>query len=158
MKQMAEFVTKLEGYADLEVSIIRATKINKVLKAILKLNSIPKEEEFQFKARSQTLLDKWNKLLASEASTPVATTAPATTNGVKDEAKPEGEEEKAIASASTENPNGVEDEAKPEAKVDEKAPEVEVTPVKPEEVTKTAEVAAAPSEESTKVCHVHINL
>jgi len=66
MKAMSEFITKLEGYADLEVSIIQATKINKVLKAILKLNVIPKEEKFQFKLRSQTLLDKWNKLLASE--------------------------------------------------------------------------------------------
>jgi len=150
---MAEFVTKLEGYADLEVSIIRATKINKVLKAILKLNSIPKEEEFQFKTRSQTLLDKWNKLLASEASTPVSTTAPVTaaTNGFKEDAKPEGEE-KTITSASTETPNGVKDEssgAKPEANVDEKALEVEV---EPEEATKTADVAAAPapSKETTK--------
>ncbi|RFU32042.1 hypothetical protein B7463_g4319, partial [Scytalidium lignicola] len=88
MKQMSEFVTKLEGYADLEVSIIRVTKINKVLKAILKLNHIPKEEEFQFKTRSQTLLDKWNKLLASDQDTPAP--APPTTNG-DDNAKSENE-------------------------------------------------------------------
>ncbi|MDA4132586.1 MAG: hypothetical protein OK454_05610 [Thaumarchaeota archaeon] len=61
---MSDYVTKLESFPDLEVSIIRATKINKVLKAILKLDSIPKEEEFRFKPRSQVLLDKWNKLLA----------------------------------------------------------------------------------------------
>ncbi|KAG9245713.1 hypothetical protein BJ878DRAFT_337988 [Calycina marina] len=104
MKQMAEFVTKLEGYADLEVSIIRATKINKVLKAIIKLSSIPKEEDYNFKSRSQTLLDKWNTLLASD--TPSAATnggedahadaddnaaAPKTINGVKDEEKVEDE-------------------------------------------------------------------
>jgi len=105
---MAEFVTKLEGYADLEVSIIRVTKINKVLKAILKLSSIPKEEEFNFKTRSQTLLDKWNKLLASD--TPSAptngtsdlktdqedskTTVPETSNGVKEVTSGEKVEEK----------------------------------------------------------------
>ena len=79
MLSMSEFIAKLEGYADLEVSIIRATKINKVLKAILKLGTIPKEEEFNFKSRSQALLDKWNKLLAVEQDTPPT---PAT-NGIK---------------------------------------------------------------------------
>lgn len=93
MKQMSEYISKLEAYAELEVSIIRATKINKVLKAILKLGSIPKEEEFMFKPRSQSLLDKWNKLLASEQGTPAA--APANTNGATAEAKTEAEESKA---------------------------------------------------------------
>ncbi|EPE29218.1 Tudor/PWWP/MBT [Glarea lozoyensis ATCC 20868] len=97
MKQMSEFVTKLEGYSDLEVSIIRATKINKVLKAILKLTSIPKEEEFQFKPRSQSLLDKWNKLLASETETPVASGV----NGAKSDEKPELEEAKVEPSQPT---------------------------------------------------------
>lgn len=81
MKQMSEFISKLEGYSELEVSIIRATKINKVLKAIIKLSAIPKEEEFNFKSRSQTLLDKWNKLLAGEQSNPAAS---ATTNGTSE--------------------------------------------------------------------------
>ena len=112
MKHMSEFVSKLEGYSELEVSIIRATKINKVLKAILKLASIPKEEEFNFKPRSQTLLDKWNKLLATEQSTPAAATNGSSeakaevdeakpspvesTNGAK-EASAKSEEETAVA-------------------------------------------------------------
>lgn len=89
MKVMSEFLTKLEGFPDLEVSIIRATKINKVLKAILKLENIPKEEEFKFKPRSQTLLDKWNKLLAGEAASAPAPAADkeAATNGVNGKAK-----------------------------------------------------------------------
>jgi hypothetical protein len=66
MKLMSEFFSRLEGYADLEVSILRATKIRKVLKAILKLKT------FQFKLRSRTLLDKWNELLAGEQGTPAA--------------------------------------------------------------------------------------
>ena len=103
MKQMSEFISKLEGYADLEVSIIRATKINKVLKAILKLSEIPKESEFQFKDRSKTLLEKWNKILES-AEQPAASVTPGpgdetsskeltngVSNGSKSEAKQNGE-------------------------------------------------------------------
>lgn len=112
MKQMSEFVTKLEGYADLEVSIIRTTKINKVLKAILKLSAIPKEEEFQFKPRSQSLLDKWNKLLASEQGTPVAPG----TNGTAAEPKAEEEETKASPADPT---NGTK-ESSADVKADEK--------------------------------------
>ncbi|RDW67705.1 hypothetical protein BP6252_09101 [Coleophoma cylindrospora] len=102
MKAMSEFVTKLEGYSDLEVSIIRKTKINKVLKAILKLPTIPKEDELQFKPRSQTLLDKWNKLLAGEQETPAATT----TNGTTEEAKKTEELEPAAAESAV---NGAKD-------------------------------------------------
>lgn len=60
---MADFITKLEKLENLEVDIIRATKINKVLKAILKLKEIPREDDFHFKPRSQALLDIWNKVL-----------------------------------------------------------------------------------------------
>lgn len=77
MLPMSEFLAKLETFPDLEVNIIRATKINKVLKAILKLDTIPKEDEFKFKSRSQALLDKWNKILAADG-----TPAASTTNGV----------------------------------------------------------------------------
>lgn len=76
MKSMSDYILKLEGFPDLEVSIIRETKINKVLKAILKLENIPKEEEFLFKPRSTSLLEKWNKLLAVDG------TAAEKTNGV----------------------------------------------------------------------------
>ncbi|KAI0508409.1 hypothetical protein F5B22DRAFT_404603 [Xylaria bambusicola] len=83
MKQVSDFLAKLETFPDLDVSIIRATKINKVLKAILKLESIPKEEEFRFKPRSQTLLDKWNILLASDGGpAPTAGSSSANANGV----------------------------------------------------------------------------
>ncbi|OLN88767.1 hypothetical protein CCHL11_01831, partial [Colletotrichum chlorophyti] len=84
MKLMSDYITKLESFPDLEVSIIRVTKINKVLKAILKLESIPKEEEFNFKTRSQTLLDKWTKILSGgdTGTAPAASATPAPTNGV----------------------------------------------------------------------------
>ncbi|KAM0338933.1 hypothetical protein ACHAPU_011129 [Fusarium lateritium] len=90
MEQMSEYVTMLENLKDLEVSIIRATKINKVLKAILKLESIPREDEFNFKDRSQTLLDKWNKLLATETAAPAAET----TNGVNGKSDAKADDKK----------------------------------------------------------------
>ncbi|KLU84182.1 hypothetical protein MAPG_03227 [Magnaporthiopsis poae ATCC 64411] len=70
MKAMSDYIQKLEVMPELEVGIIRATKINKVLKAILKLDNIPKEDEFKFKPRSKELLDKWTKLLAEGGSAP----------------------------------------------------------------------------------------
>ncbi|KAH8815114.1 hypothetical protein F5884DRAFT_164774 [Xylogone sp. PMI_703] len=115
MKQMSEFVTKLEGYADLEVSIIRATKINKVLKAILKLNQIPKEEEFQFKKRSQTLLDKWNKLLASDQDTPATV--------MNDDDKAKSENEKSTTANGVKGTPTSEAEEKIEDQADEKTQE-----------------------------------
>jgi hypothetical protein len=151
MKQMSEFVSKLEGYADLEVAIIRATKINKVLKAILKLPTIPKEEEFQFKPRSQSLLDKWNKLLATEQVAPATTATPAaaaTTNGVSEPAKAEAEEAKVTPAASTEATNGAKDSSS-EAKVEEKAPAVEEPAPEVKEPIKVEE-APAPAAEPVK--------
>ncbi|KAM0563967.1 hypothetical protein ACHAPJ_000175 [Fusarium lateritium] len=134
MKQMSEYVTMLENLKDLEVSIIRTTKINKVLKAILKLNSIPREDEFHFKDRSNVLLEKWNKLMTDET----AASAPDTTNGVngKSEAKPEEKKDD----------SGKEDTEEPKAEEAEKPKaEVEVTPeVAPSEEKK--DEAAAPPE------------
>lgn len=115
MKQMSDFIAMLENFADLEVSIIRATKINKVLKAILKLDSIPREDEFHFKDRSQALLDKWTKLMAGDgASAPAG--AP---NGVNGTAE-------AHADDKTSETNGVKDEAEDSKKEDsEKDTDVE---------------------------------
>lgn len=152
MKQMSEFVTKLEGYADLEVSIIRQTKINKVLKAILKLPTIPREEEFQFKPRSTALLDKWNKLLASEQGTPVTAAA---TNGNGSEAKASIDEAKP---SPTEPTNGAKDsteEAKVEEKIEPKAEEP-AAPVEPaaseaKELPTVEDAVVPPVEEPVKV-------
>lgn len=96
---MATFIKKLEAYDDkLEVSIIRNTKINKVLKGIIKLNSIPKDEEFNFRERSVKLLGVWNQLLGAEpaeAEKPgkdEKKASPSTTNGVHKEAEEKAEE------------------------------------------------------------------
>ena len=87
---MSEFLHELEEYPDLEGSIIRVTKIHKVLKQILKLNSIPLEEEFHFKDRSRDLLAKWNDTLSNDP----------TGSGDKEDGK-EGEEPKTAALPAT---------------------------------------------------------
>ncbi|KAJ5707175.1 hypothetical protein N7488_006976 [Penicillium malachiteum] len=72
MDVMATYFDKLEKHADLEVSIIRMTKINKVLKMIIKLNSIPRDEEFNFRQRAMAILSSWKSVLDSDA--PAAST------------------------------------------------------------------------------------
>ncbi|KAK4176289.1 hypothetical protein QBC36DRAFT_11460 [Triangularia setosa] len=138
MATMSEYITKLEGFPNLEVSIIRTTKINKVLKAILKLENIPKEKEFNFKSRSQVLLNKWNELLAVDggatapapAAKAVNGTAPkeAKANGVKadepakaqmEDSKEEPKEEKKGESPAEEKPKEKSEEAsEPSDKMD----------------------------------------
>ncbi|EME44229.1 hypothetical protein DOTSEDRAFT_24304 [Dothistroma septosporum NZE10] len=84
MASMAEFFSQLESYEDLEPAIIRGTKIHKVLKAIVKLAMVPRDEDFAFKKRSTALLEVWNKRMESDGD--AAPTAPAVkpeTNGGK---------------------------------------------------------------------------
>ncbi|THW48895.1 hypothetical protein D6D21_02704 [Aureobasidium pullulans] len=66
MSTMHDFFNQLEGYQNLEPAIIRGTKIYKVLRGILKLSSIPKEDEYQFKKRSNDLLASWHEALGSK--------------------------------------------------------------------------------------------
>ncbi|KAL2814818.1 hypothetical protein BJX63DRAFT_192040 [Aspergillus granulosus] len=70
MAQMAGLFTKLEKIEDLEVSIIRETKIHKVLRMIIKLPNIPRDEEFQFRKRALDILSKWKNVLDSDRATP----------------------------------------------------------------------------------------
>jgi hypothetical protein len=104
MASMSEYIQKLERYPDLEVSTIRTTKINKVLKAIIKLPTIPRDEELNIRSRSVELLGKWNILLSASEAVPSEGAGEKeekdepTTNGVH---KDDGEDasEKADASA-----------------------------------------------------------
>ncbi|KAJ4320843.1 hypothetical protein N0V84_005664 [Fusarium piperis] len=134
MKQMSEYVTMLENFKDLEVSIIRATKINKVLKAILKLQTIPREEEFHFKDRSQALLDQWNQLMANEP-------APAAPNGVNGKSEAKHSEKKG------ESHSGKEDTEEPKTEESEKPKvEPEATPEAPTAVKSEKDETVAPPE------------
>lgn len=142
MQIMSDYITKLEGFADLEVSIIRATKINKVLKAILKLEHIPKEDEFKFKPRSQVLLDKWNKLLAVDGTpaAPAAGTANGTGAASKGAAKPNGVKGKSEAA---EPAKAKEEEAKEEAKEESKEGPKQEPKKKTEEAAKSEKAPEA---------------
>ncbi|KAF2850735.1 hypothetical protein T440DRAFT_83498 [Plenodomus tracheiphilus IPT5] len=88
MFNMSDYLKQLEAHEDLEAEIIKKTKVHKVLKAIMKLESIPLEEEYNFKKRSNDLLGKWTNALASENDTTGATSAAAAeaaTNGANGE-------------------------------------------------------------------------
>ncbi|KAH3989412.1 hypothetical protein HBI56_093920 [Parastagonospora nodorum] len=91
MANMSDYLKQLELHDDLEAEVIKKTKVHKVLKAIIKLNSIPKEEEYSFKQRSGELLTKWGGALASDGE-------PAT-NGVKHDDEKPTKEESPIAKA-----------------------------------------------------------
>jgi len=84
---LAVHLTTLEGYTDLEPEIIRETKANKLLKVILKLSTIPRDEEFQFKQRCKALLDTWTKVLQSGEEKGVKVNGGSATNGVDKDKK-----------------------------------------------------------------------
>lgn len=115
METMSNYLEKLKSYENLEVAIIRSTKINKVLKGIIKLNSIPREEEYDFRSRAVGILGKWKSLLESDLPSAAtnedeegASTAKPTANGVKEKesAATEGKVEDADATPDETKKNG----------------------------------------------------
>ena len=71
---------------------MQTTKINKVLKAIMKLSLVPRDEEYHFRKRSTDLLEKWNELIgpgdknqAPTSTSPSAKKGKKSQNGVKPE-------------------------------------------------------------------------
>jgi hypothetical protein len=142
MAAMAGYFDKLEKHADLEVSIIRSTKINKVLKMIVKLDTIPRDEEFHFRHRAMGILTSWKSVLETDAPAPSDKETKPTANGAHkdddgaDTPKVETEEEKELESKTAN-----EDTPMPDAdKADENEPK-ESTQDKPAE-EKTVEAAA----------------
>ncbi|KAF2270614.1 hypothetical protein CC78DRAFT_596243 [Lojkania enalia] len=87
MESMNVYLKQLEEHPDLEAKVIKQTKVHKVLKAILKLDSIPKEDEYHFKKRSGDLLNTWNRALAADVEALGDASAEPATNGVKHENK-----------------------------------------------------------------------
>ncbi|KAK2789892.1 hypothetical protein FQN52_005855 [Onygenales sp. PD_12] len=62
MKLMSRFMQKLDSYHNLPASIIHSTKIKKVLSHILKLNSIPKDKEYNFCGCTLNILTKFTAI------------------------------------------------------------------------------------------------
>lgn len=134
MEDMAKFLTELETFGEIEVSIIRQTKIQKVLKAIIKLPSIPKEEQYHFKQRAIDILTSWKNLLDSDVPTP----APADKDA-KPESNGVNEEPEEAASAS---------EPKAEADVEAESKADTKEGVKEKEETEDKEMTDAAAEDS----------
>lgn len=167
---MSDFLTELEAYPDLEGSIIRATKIHKVLKAMIKLPSIPLDEEYDFRSRSHDLLAKWNEILSNNPNAGPAgqkgedskPQGPAKTNGaikgskaankaeVTEAAAPDEESEEALKKKIGTAVEG-EDEVTEAGKVDDEGADHDSTNENFEKEGKTDEpnVESAPAEEYT---------
>ena len=138
MATMDEFFKQLEAYTNLEPAIIRGTKIYKVLRGIVKLSSIPKEEEFQFKKRSNDLLASWHEALGSKSDDKDDEKAEDKDNSEKVE-KAEETVEKTESKEATEAPSNTEAaEDKDVAMTDVKEDKVESAPAAASE-TATAE-------------------
>jgi len=152
---MSDFLKELEGYPDLEGSIIRTTKIHKVLKAMIKLPAIPLDEDFKFKDRAHALLQKWNEILASDPGATGAdkeaetTTKAATTNGESMDVEKQAEEAEAGEAAAPEEENEEELENKigTTTEGEKEAEKPDVTEAKEPEKSDAPDVDNAPAEE-----------
>ena len=131
---MSEWMAKLENFTNLEVSIIRATKINKVLKNIVKMpaSKIPMEDEFRFQQRSTALLDEWNTIPniddagedsmvanSNDKATKAGASPIEATNGVKDSSADVNAKKTAGAKEDANEETKVDDEKIPAANVEE---------------------------------------
>lgn len=158
MGAMANYFQKLESHEDLEVSIIRATKIHRVLKMIAKLSSIPKDEEYHFRRRSIDILAKWKNLLDTDVPADEKEKEKPTTNGVHKEdseeiaeatektekaAEKEPEEDKEAKDTADKAEKEVTSELKDEDMPDVEAEEKKQEAAKEGEAEKTAEETAA---------------
>lgn len=144
MTSMANCLSKLENYDEIEISIIRQTKINKVLKMIVKLNFVPRDEELQFRQRAMNILSKW-KSLEPETATPTDDKE-AKANGVSKEdgaetpskAQPEAEKEGEGQKESTNEPL---DDPMPDADATDKTKAPELVKEVEADVAKEGEVS-----------------
>ena len=65
LPELSRFLKKLEDSPDLEVGVVKATKIHKVLIAICKLDPVPGNEEFGVKMRCEALIERFEKRMES---------------------------------------------------------------------------------------------
>lgn len=144
---MSDYVQKLEMYDDLDATLVASTKINKVLKGVVKLASIPKEEEYHLRQRSHDLLQKWNHLFVAEPETPTAATSAAREDADINGTDPvEKDDDDQVNGKKTKDENDAaevqiaKDEVKDEEMAEAKGDEVEPVTAAEEEV-KPAEAA-----------------
>jgi len=56
---MHKTMQQVEEYEGITADILRNTKIGKVMRRIIALGDIPRDDEFKFKERAEKLCDKW---------------------------------------------------------------------------------------------------
>lgn len=160
MATMSNYFNKLETiYTDLEVSIIRTTKIHKVLRMVVRLNTIPRDEEFHFRQRAMDILSKWRNVLDSDPagaaeekekdSKPTANGDGLQKEGNADLPKSDTEEKEAEPKSGKEDTAQPAEEPMPDADAAEKAqgPEPEQAPEPAEPAKEESEKAAPAAEE-----------
>lgn len=150
MPAMATFFKKLEAYGEnLDVQTLRSTKIHKVLKGIIKLSSVPKDDEFHFKERSTKMLAEWNQILGAEPAGDEKADkddkpSPTTTNGVQKEKVeeksdvPMEDKPEEVVTASIEAPEQKQEDPEQKAAVPTEAAN-DAEPAKPAETTTSEE-------------------
>lgn len=62
MAELSDLLTQLEKLDDLEAQVISATKINKVMRALIK-NDLPRDKELSIRSRAYALLDEYELTL-----------------------------------------------------------------------------------------------
>ncbi|KAE8454635.1 hypothetical protein EG329_000258 [Mollisiaceae sp. DMI_Dod_QoI] len=75
LPEMSRLLSKLESFGDLDFTIIRATKIHKVCKAVLRLDNVPGDDMYQFKARFAALYERYSKIQEQFESSDTARSA-----------------------------------------------------------------------------------
>lgn len=161
MADMDSYFTQLTEMGELEPTMIRNTKINKVLKAVLKLDNIPKNDQYKFTERSTALLADWNKALgvsSTEAAAPTPTTSEppkSAVNGTTHEEAPKTEDaapEAAKTDVAETTSAAPAEPAKSEDKPVEKSEEndkADVSMTDAPAVAETTEESAAPAATTT---------
>ncbi|KIO30362.1 hypothetical protein M407DRAFT_242247 [Tulasnella calospora MUT 4182] len=63
MPLLDQIFSTVENYPNLTIEYLQFSKIGKVMRRIAGLNDIPRDDEFHFKERAQTLVLKWQAIL-----------------------------------------------------------------------------------------------
>ena len=117
LQHASGYLGKLETYPGLEGDIIRSTKIHKVLRAMIRLPSIPKDETYNLKKRAVELLQKWTSILGGDGGAdggiegnaePAAAT---TTTEAADKSDATGKTSEAVTASKPENDGQDEEKA-----------------------------------------------
>ncbi|THU87098.1 hypothetical protein K435DRAFT_354999 [Dendrothele bispora CBS 962.96] len=92
MPGMDQLFAAIESYDKMNIEYLQFSKIGKVMRHITALDAdrVPKDEEFKFRERAKTLVDKWHQILGPSSTNKTNGTGEATATNGPGEAKPNG--------------------------------------------------------------------